>query len=410
MRMIAVASCLGLVLAAASAHADIVDKSVVGLSQTSAADSRVSALDDAFATALRSAVSDILTAKDVTAGRAIIDREIIAHARRFVASFKVTSDDSATPRHLAVVVHIDRDKLNERLLELGLAQQAAAAKAQVAPAPAALVESRVLLLLRAVTPAGLFANYGTTAVASVPGSAMFDVLLHHPGMRAVVAPASGPAAHAGGELPLDDESARALAGEVKADVAVIVGASAERASQVRGARVHAAIGHTRIRVIDAHDGTVKLDVSAAAGGYGSDDDSAIATVALDRAAADAVAAAMMAPMLQSTSANLRLPNARGPRPAMAVAEGHVLVRVVAHEVGGGVATWQSTQVVRDAIAARPKSPVMLIRRLDEGEIVFDIATTESAASLGKALAATAGILHARAHDGIVDVEIEELAQ
>ena len=408
MRMTMMAACLGCLSVATVARADIVDKSVVGASQPGAADARVSALDDAFATALRAAVDDALDAKIRSANKATIDRELVEHARRFVASFKVTADDSATPRHLTVLVHIDRDKLNARLLELGLAQPTAA-KAAAAPA----AESKFAVLMRATTPAGLFATYRTAAVTDVPGGAMVTAALRHAGVRLVNAPASGPAAHAGGELPLDDDSARALAGDAKADTAVIVGASVDAATSVRGTLAHAATGRAHVRIIDARDGAVQADVASTAGAYAAGDDKSIAALALDRAVGDAIAMATAAPLVSAKFSGLSQPSPRGPRAELSpslVSDGHVLIRFSAREVGGGGPTWQSTQVVRDAIAARPKSPTMTIRRLDAGEIVFDVATGESAAALAKVLSASPGVFRARAHDGIVDVEIQELAQ
>jgi hypothetical protein len=95
------------------AHAeDVVAYTAEGSTAASNPDARTVALDNAFARAVGSAIGEIVAGDVRTAHKGEIDREIIAHARLWVARFTVTKDEvDDDRRELTVSVRIDRDKL-----------------------------------------------------------------------------------------------------------------------------------------------------------------------------------------------------------------------------------------------------------------------------------------------------------
>ena len=104
----------------ARAHAeDIVAYEAEGDAASAGADARTAALDDAFARAVGSAVADLVAGDVRTTHKGELDREIVGHARLWVARFTVTKDDTEDGRRqLVVSVRIDRDKIKARLDEL----------------------------------------------------------------------------------------------------------------------------------------------------------------------------------------------------------------------------------------------------------------------------------------------------
>src|SRR5262249_48602045 len=116
------------------------------------------------------------------------DRELIGHARLWVAKFTVTREAVADDRkQVTVSVRVDRDKVRARLAELNIATRASAD----APGPSAIP---VTILLRIVTPDGVHATYGLSAEKDVAGLAALSGVLRRANMAVKRAPASGPAA------------------------------------------------------------------------------------------------------------------------------------------------------------------------------------------------------------------------
>src|SRR4051794_40377910 len=99
---------------------DIVAYQAEGDAPAGATDPRVMALDEAFARAVTTAISEIVDGNVRVARKGEIDKEIVAHARVWVAKYSVTKDETVDDRReLTVMVRIDRDKLRAKLGELG---------------------------------------------------------------------------------------------------------------------------------------------------------------------------------------------------------------------------------------------------------------------------------------------------
>ena len=128
-----------------------------GEADAGGADPRVAALDDAFARAV--------AARGRRPGRRAgaaprkkqdLDREIVGHARLWVAKFTVTKDETADDRRqLTVSVRVDRDKMRARLAELEISRRGRR------PRPARPnARADVAILLRVAEPETVRATYG----------------------------------------------------------------------------------------------------------------------------------------------------------------------------------------------------------------------------------------------------------
>ncbi len=273
---------VALMLGAAPAVAEVVTYDVRGRGDDRAADPRTQALDAAFAAAITEAVADLAGA-GARVKAADVEREILRRARRFVASFQVRSqavDGGAI--ELDVAVRVDLDKLRARLVELGVVllprSSGPAPEPRGAPKPTATV------LLRVLGAGPLAATFGASASDQVPGAARVAETLTAAGFAPVPATAAGPPPGSEHDLPLDDTSARALAGDVHADLVLIMGVAVGDLGPVRGVPLRAVPATARLRVLDVKSSAVVDDVTVVSGAWGTDE-------RLPRVAAEAAAAA-----------------------------------------------------------------------------------------------------------------------
>lgn len=219
---------------------DIVAYEMEGEADAAGSDPRVAALDEAFARAAKAAIQELVDAQVRKANKAVIDREIIGRARLWVAKFSVTKDETADGRRqLTVMVRVDRDRVRARLAELAIASGEATA-------PGA---QSVVVLMRLASPDATRASYGATAEQELPGMGALAAALRAAGMTTKRAPASGPAARAGGDLPLADEDAEAIAAAAKADVAAIAGVTVGEPLPVRGLPASGVLVTAHVKVL-----------------------------------------------------------------------------------------------------------------------------------------------------------------
>jgi hypothetical protein len=230
---------------ASVAHADdVVAYPADGDADAAAADARVEALDDAFGKAISQALSDVLDPEVRRQNKPVIERELIRRARRWIIGFTVTREAVVDDRkQLSVSVRVDRERMRARLAELNIAVKAPA-DAPAANAPSATV------LLRVTAPEGVRATYGLAADKDVPGFAALSGALRRANMVVKRASAAGPAARPDGELPLDDDTAEALAAEVKADLVAIAGVAVGAPVLLRGIDASGVLITARIRLLD----------------------------------------------------------------------------------------------------------------------------------------------------------------
>ena len=269
------------------AHAeDVAAYQAEGSAPAAAVDARVMALDAAFASAVGSALVDIVAGDVRVARKGELDREIVGRARLWVAKFSVTKDETLHGRReLTVSVKIDRDKLRARLGELGVAVKDPDAVPGMDPSVPQLRTATVLL--RIVQPKGVRAAYGPGAEAELPGVSPLTTLLRNAGFAVRRAPASGAPPRPDGELPLGDEEADALANEAKAEVMAIAGVSVAPSVPVRGQSTTASLVTAHLRIVDRKEKRVIGQARAQAAARGDDTPYAIDR-ALTFAAADAM--------------------------------------------------------------------------------------------------------------------------
>jgi len=335
---------------------------VDGEADAGGTDPRVAALDVAFAAATREALADLVAPADLKAHKADLDREVVGRARKWVASYKVTSEVTAGDvRKLVVDVKIAVDKLTARLGELGVAVVADSGGDGAVPDPTAVAGAgrgkKATVLLRVDTPRSVIASYGAAAERDVPGLASLTAAVRAAGWQPVSAPASGPAARQGDEL-LGDDSARALAGSAGADLAVVVGVYVDASGEVRGTSEHGALARARVRVLDRAGGLVG-DGTALGGAHGTDD-GAMAAAAIATASVDAFADAR--PAGSSTGA--------GPVAAVTAGTDEVLIEITARDKRDAP-PWSMVRAIRDKLAGG-KGVRVSIRRLAAREVVLGV--------------------------------------
>jgi hypothetical protein len=273
------------------AHADdVVAYQADGDAAAAAPDARVTALDDAFARAVAQAIGDLVDPEVRRQSKPVIDRELIGHARLWVARFTVTREAVADDRkQLSVSVRIDRDKLRARLAELNIATRDAAPGAGHAAgdAAAAAPTQSVIPLVRVVAPDGVHATYGLTGEKEVSGLAALSSVLRRANLAVVRAPAAGPAARPDGELPLDDDAAGALAAEARVELAMVAGIAVGAPVPLRGVAADGVLVTARLRLYDQKAHKLVGQGAAVAASRGADP--GMVGYAIDRAVLAATA-------------------------------------------------------------------------------------------------------------------------
>jgi hypothetical protein len=385
-KRIALALLVLLAAARAARAEDVATYETDGSAASSLSDARTRALDVAFAAAVGKSLEDLVAPADLTSFRGDLDRVIVARARLYVASFKVTSEDTRGDElHVSAAVKIDRDRVRAKLTELGVPMKSGGATAPTAPANA----PKAVVLLRVETPTGVIADYGAAAVDTVPGLEGIGGVLRTAGVAVVTAPRSGPAAHGGGELPLDDDSARALAGDARAGMVVIVGVTIEGAGAVRGARAEgaSAIAHVRILEGDRLSG----EGVARAGAYSSEDAGAIT-----RAATTAAVGAVSAAMPKAADGAVAPP--APPPPPLVAPDGAVLVRL------RGLTVWTPIKSITAQLSQTSGVDKIVMMRVAAGEVVLAVTTKQKPERIAAAIRATEGFTgRAATDDGVVEV-------
>ncbi len=263
---------------------DVVAYQADGDADARAADARVEALDEAFVKAVSQALGDLLDPEVRKQSKPVLDRELLGHARLWVTKFTVTKETVADDRkQLSVSVRVDRDKVRARLTELNIALKAAGD----ASAPNAPNTETVTVLLRVAMPDGVHATYGAAAEKDVAGLAALSGALRRANMVIKRASAAGPPAKAEGDLPLDDETAEALAAEAKADLVAIAGVTIGSPVPLRGIDASGVLVTAHVRLVDrkAHKAIGQGAATTAARGT----DPGIVAYATDRALLAAMA-------------------------------------------------------------------------------------------------------------------------
>lgn len=254
---------------------DVVAYQADGDADAGAADARVEALDEAFGKAVSQALGDVLDPEVRRQNKPVLDRELLGHARLWVARFTVTREAIVDDRkRLSVSVRVDRDKVRARLAELNIALKSGG------DAPTANAQG-VAVLLRVIAPDGVRATYGATSEKDVPGLAALSSTLRRANMVVKRATPAGPAASPDGELPLDDAAADALAAEARAELAAIASVTIGAPVLLRGIDASGVLITARVRLLDrkAHRALGQSSVVAAARGA----DPGVVGSAIDRA-------------------------------------------------------------------------------------------------------------------------------
>ena len=232
-----------LLASSARAHAeDIVAYEAEGDAPIAGTDARTAALDDAFARAVGSALSDLVAGDVRTAHKGELDKEIVAHARLWVARFTVTKDDTEDDRRqLTVSVRIDRDKIKARLDELKIQTKDAAPVADPS-------QRSVTILLRVATSKGPHASFGKSSDHDTMGLGGLATVFRGAGMAVRRAPDSGTAID--GDYPIADSEIDGLGDAAKADLVAIAGVTLGDPANVRGRPQPAVLATAHLKLFD----------------------------------------------------------------------------------------------------------------------------------------------------------------
>ena len=266
---------------AVPAHAeDIVAYEAEGDAAAAGADARTVALDDAFARAAGSALADLVAGDVRTAHKGELDREIVAHARLWVARFAVTKDEvDDDRRQLTVSVRIDRDKIRARLDELKIATHDANA-----PAAGDTPQRTVTILVRVATSRAIHAGFGKGASKDVEGLVALTTLFRNAGMAVRRAPDAAVNASGQGDFPVSDADAESLGELAKAELVAVAGVTVGDAVAVHGRPADAVLVTAHLELIDRKTHQVVARGTAVAASSSDDP-----RYAIDRALAAAAA-------------------------------------------------------------------------------------------------------------------------
>ena len=352
------------------------------------ADARVAALDEAFARAVSQALGDVVAPEVRTTRKADLDREIIGHARLWVAKFTVTKDTTADDRRqLKVSVRVDRDKMRAKLTELNIATMTGSEASK---------GRSVAVLLRVTDAKGARASYGATAEKELPGLGALSAALRGGGMTVKRAPASGPAARADGELPLADDEAEGLAGDAKVELAAIAGVTVGAPVSVRGIATDAVLVTARVRLIERRGHKVMGDGAARIASRGTED--SVVAHAIEHALVAATSDVLPPPKQELGQAT----GFSGDDSPIGEA-GVVLVRLAAKTPWGLVAAEQKY------LAGAKGVQRAVLRRVSPNGWVIGVTTTESVdriAQIAKKAPATDTSAKVKVTGDLVEVALE----
>lgn len=378
---------LAAALAAAPAAADpIVTYRSEGSAAADDAEPRTRALDAAFASAVTEAVAD-LAGKNARSQAAAVDRDIVKRARRFVASFAVSREGPRGDRfELEVEVRIDQGKVRERLLELGVALRD---EPPAEPPPPPAVQRRRATVLYRVTGLGTpVASFGAAARTDLPGADALAAALERGGYTPVPASAAGPPPDDEGELPVDDLGARALAADVKADAALVVGVAVGAAGPVRGAPLHAVPVRAWLHLVDVKTNRTLREAAVVTGAWG------------DRERAPLEAATGAAAAIAARAFGGAAPAAAAAEAPAITASSGVTVRVV------GAGAWTAASLIRADLAKAPGITAVGYAGVGRDSVVLAVAGGATDKVAGVARGTPGFSARTRVEDGVVVVRLQ----
>jgi hypothetical protein len=214
-------------------------------------------------------------------------------------------------------------------------------------------------------PDGVHATYGRAAEPDVAGLAALSGALRRASYAIVRAPASGPAARAEGDLPLDDDAAEALAADARPALLAIAGVTIGAPVPLRGIDASGVLVTAHVRLIDrkAHKALGQSMVIGGSRGV----DPVVVGAAIDRAVVAAVGDVLPRPANQA-QAPVAMPSGED---APIAEPGVVLIRLAR------ATPWGLVQAeLKHLIGARGVSSATL-RHVSPAGWVIGVATSDS---------------------------------
>lgn len=314
--------------------------------------SEARALDDAFSAAVERVLGELLTPDALRRHGELLRRELVARPRRYVASYTVQQRRAVEGAlALRVLVRVDRDRVREALVARGIDPAAGSAPAGDTGRPPLVV------LLKATAGEETVTTFGSTGGDGGAAGRAAARELETRGFDVTSAAGTRAPTETGetGDslLPLGDDAAAALAGELGAGGALVVGVQAAGDGPIRGTRLRGAVARASVRVIDARSGALVARIASEGSGYGADE-----VAAAGAAQEEAIAAALVA-VEQALRAYWPIPVAAGE---------HTLVGI------RGAVTWSPVAAVIQRLASTPGVIAVHPRRVRGDRVVLAVET------------------------------------
>jgi hypothetical protein len=324
---------------------------------------RTMALDSAFAAAVGRALQTLLSPAQRAQHEAALRESVLRRARLFVASYQVVAERSQDGRvQVDISASIDLDRLRQTLSGIGITVAATPAVAPSAPGD----RPRVAVLVGTDDGNQPQSTFGPGAGDGGAAGRSAVEGLRQEGFEALVPVPGGPAPEPGGELPIGEDAAVALARQGGAGAALVIGVAVRADGRIRGTRYQGAAGTARVRLVDAGAGQPVARAEVTGGGHGEDQAAALA----------AAAAALGGAAVRAVARELA-----GRWPLSVPREEGLLVRV------RGAAEWRPVALIVEQLSRTPGITQVVTRMARQGEIVLAVQTALDAARVSAAVRA-----------------------
>lgn len=390
MKRVGVVSVVALLALTGAASAQgLVQREATG--EAPAADgARDRALDLAFADAVRGLVAEELPRAELRQHRAAIEDKVVRRARLYVKSFRVLGSQEVEGRLIVrIEASLDRDALRAAVSELGASVGERRPPRRSAGSRPAIV---VILHAQMPSPGSIETTFGERGG---DGGAAGKVLVAQlAAMGFDLASAAGVNAPTSvgspGDVPMGDAAAIALARQVGAGGALVIGMVTDPADPIRATRKQGAVSRIAMRALDATNGKVIGSARLDAAGFGDD----------RRQAEDAAAREAGRVAGQRAGAALA---AHWPAELPASIERGTLMVI------RGAARWTSIDAIATAARTVTRAAGVTLRWFRAGEVAMVVDSQMPAAEIARRLGGVTlpiGSLTARVNGARVEIEVD----
>ncbi len=246
-----------------NSHAeDVTEITASGRAAGTDSAARAKAVDAAFAVAIRRALVGMLPRDVVRERRIQLDQDVVRHARRYITSFAVQSEDrNAGETRVSLSASVDKDRIRDALGDLGIGTGSSSAQESRKP--------RIVVLAKASGPEETTVTFGESADSQNPMAKAIEKELQGQGFDVVWTRGQVPISREGrNDVPVQKDSAIEVAREAGAGAVLIAGLYVEDEGVIRGTTHSGSRGVASVLLADVETGDVLADTSVESAGYG----------------------------------------------------------------------------------------------------------------------------------------------